>query len=164
MDMDMAANPFLEWFSEVAGDEVVSEPFNIFAEAHGNLWSFSVTSAQAAALRPAHVASFIRSVAEARSRQLSARGPKAMLFYCWHDEQAAQLRFSLVSAEHGRLPFARSIELAPDLESVVASFLNSRYHDGIPYGELRLAVGPEGEDDPDRALPVWVLPLPEDHA
>ena len=157
--MAMTASPFLEWLPEVAADEVIIEPFDIVAEARGNLWSFSVTSAQAAALRPAHVASFVRSVAEARSRQLSARGLKAMHFYCWHDEQVAQLRLSLVSAVHGRLPFTCSIEPVADLESVVASFLDSPYHDGIP-----LAVGPEVANDPDRALLVWVLRLPGDYA
>lgn len=157
--MAMTASPFLDWLPEVAADEVVIEPSNIVAEARGNLWSFSVTSAEAAALDPAHVASFVREVAKARRRHLSARGATAMRFYCWHDEQAAQLRLSLVSADHGRLPFACSIEPAEpaaDLESVVASFLNSSYHDGIP-----LADGPVGENDPERALPVWVLTLSE---
>ncbi len=121
----MTASPFLEWLPEVAADEIIIEPSSIVAEARGNLWSFSITSTQAAALHPSHVTSFVLAVAETRSRYLLAHGATAMLFYCWHDEQAAQLRFSLVSAEHGYLPFGCSIDPAGKLESVVASFLNS---------------------------------------
>ena len=152
----MVAGPFLGWLPEVAAYEVVSVPSNLIAEARGNLWSFAITSAQAAALALADVASFVRAVAEARRRQIGAHGLPAMLFYCWHDAQVAQLRFSLVSADHGCLPFGCPIESTADLESIVESFLELPYHDGIsPAG------GSRDGNHSDSALPVRVLSLPE---
>ena len=82
-----------------------------------------------------------------------------MLFYGWHDAQVAQLRFSLVSADHGCLPFGCPVEPTADLELIVASFLESPYHDGIS-----LAGGSADGNNPDSALPVWVLSLPVCHA
>jgi hypothetical protein len=48
-----------------------------------------------------------------------------MRFYCWHDTQAGQLRFSLVSACHAALPFECPIEPAADLAVVIWSFLGA---------------------------------------
>ncbi len=155
----MAADPFLDWLPEVADDEVLIAPDDIVAEARGNQWSFAVTSQQAAALGTAQVASFVHAVAAARGRWLAVRNAVPMLFYCWHDELAAQLRFSLVSTRHGRLPFGCEVEQAASLDSVVSSFLGSPYHDGIRLIEASES-DPASEGEADRPLPVWVARLP----
>jgi hypothetical protein len=50
------------------------------------------------------------------------------------------------------LPFAGSIEPTADLESIVASVLDSPHHNGIS-----LAGGPADENDAGSALPVWIV-------
>jgi len=55
-----------------------------------------------------------------------------MIFYCWHDFQVRQLRFSLVSKSHGRLPFGCETKQTTDLSSVIeqivhGDWLNEQY-------------------------------------
>ncbi len=150
---------FSDWLTEVAADQVVIAPSDLGAEARGNQWSFALTSRQAAVLSPAHVASFVRAVAAARGRLLSERGAAPMLFSCWHDDQASQLRFSLVSASHDRLPFHCEVDQSATLESIAASFLDSPYHDGFALSSA-FDTDANGEGDAVRVLPVWVVTLP----
>lgn len=153
----MRENPFETWLAEVGGDEVLVDLWDVNAEAHANLWAFSLDAAQAARLRPAEVAAFVRSVSDSRDERVRARGLEPMRFYCWLDEQAVQLRFSLVSARHGRLPFGCPVAETDDLESIASAFLASPYHDGIRLGSEE---GPEGvESGRTGPLRVWVRDL-----
>src|SRR5262245_48050555 len=102
----MAANPFPGWLADVASDAVVVRPDDIIAEANGNLWTFGLDEDERAIVTPGMVEQFIRTVAAARSQWLAENRAGQMHFYCWHDCQADQLRFSLVSADHAALPFA----------------------------------------------------------
>ena len=129
----MATNPFLEWLPEVAADDIVIGG----NESGENMWSFSLTPEQAAALVPEQVETFVRDVLAARSQKLAATARGPMLFYCWHDEMAAQLRFSLVSKGDGGLPFGCEVERVESLSEIVRPFLSSRYHGGIPWSEFR---------------------------
>jgi hypothetical protein len=90
-------------------DAIVVDLDDIHHEALANMWSFSPDDDAASDLRPEDVAHFVGQVLEAR-RRLVAEGHAAMLFYCWHDAQTRQLRFSLVSAAHGRLPFRIALQ------------------------------------------------------
>ncbi len=134
-------NPFVEWLDEVAADTVVIRPDDINAEARGNLWTFALEPEQQAAVTTAEVEEFVQAVAAARARSLAECG-HAMLFYCWHDVQAGQLRLSLVSPLHGRLPFACDVERVSDLNVIVRGFLQ---------------LAPFSAASP---LPVWVRELP----
>jgi hypothetical protein len=165
----MATNPFQEWLSEVVADKIVIALDEINTEAEANMWSFSLTSEQAAAIAPDQVEMFIREVAEAGSKQIDALGCGSMLFYCWHDEMAAQLLFSLVSTSHAILPFGCPIERVADLGLVVRDFLSSTYHDGIPWSEFEIVTHPSqteldqiDEESAQRMSPlrVWSQELP----
>jgi len=73
---------------------------------------------------------------------------QGMIFYCWHDRQARQLRFSLVSSAHGRLPFACEIEVT-DMAGVVGSIVQDDW------------LNPNwGQDDGSDAKPRLPLALP----
>jgi hypothetical protein len=157
----MAANPFPAWLPDVAADAVVVDPGNIAAEAHGNQWSFSITLEQAAAVSIADVEAFAAAVAEARRAWLSARGAGPMVLYWWHDEQAGQLTFSLVSAAHGRLPFGCRVIPAASFRVVAQAWLTSPYLEGIPWSATRpVAAGEEDTEPPPLDLPVWSVRLP----
>ena len=135
-------NPFPRWLAEMAADGVVVRPDDINAEARGNLWTFSLSPEQAAAVTPSDVEEFVRAVAGTRSRWLATNGDGHMLLYCWHDAQAGQLRLSLVSVTHGRLPFGCPVEPVEELSAVVWPFL----------GSTAML--------PSSALPVWAIELP----
>ena len=151
-------NPFDEWLAEAAGDSLlVDETEGGFRrEAHDNCWSFSITPEQAQGLTQADVTAFIDAVVEARRRQLM-RMPSGhfMTFYCWHDEQASQLRFSLVSASHGGLPFGAHLEECRELGLIVGLFLVAPHHNGIPLSEF----GPLQEGVETEAIAVTPTPL-----
>jgi hypothetical protein len=121
----MATNPFPEWLSEVAADAVVVQPGDAVVEARGNLWTFGLDDEQRAAVTPADVEAFVRAVVAARGRWLAENAAGPMRIYCWHDAQAGQLRFSLVSAGHAGLPFGCPVEPVAVLRAVVQGFLGS---------------------------------------
>lgn len=133
----MTANPFPEWLAEVATDAVVVRPDDIGAEARCNLWTFSLSPEQAAAVSVADVEQFAAGVAEARRAWLEARGAGPMLLYWWQDSQAGQLRFSLVSAVHGRLPFDCEVVPAVSFRSVATDWLSSPLLHGISSADLQ---------------------------
>jgi len=150
----LALNPFIDWLPEVTADPVVVCPNDIGAEARGNLWSFSLSANQAAAVCVADVIRFAGQVAEARRAWLATHKVGQMVLYWWHDDQAGQLRFSLVSAVHARLPFGCKLVAAKNLDSIVQQWLGSPHSHFIPWSDLqRLAVG-EAEP-PVPPLSVW---------
>ena len=140
--MTPMTNPFLGWLAEVASDPVVVCPDDILVEAQRNLWTFGLGADQQAAVAPAEVEEFVRAVVAARGRWLASCGAGPMRFYCWHDGQAGQLRFSLVSVSPARLPFGCPVEPVSTLGTVVRAFL------GLAATETHAL------------LPVWVTILP----
>ena len=156
----MAANPFPEWLADVASDAVVVRPDDVDAEARGNLWSFALSPEQSAAVSAADVEAFAVGVAEGRRAWLSARDAGPMVLYWWHDAQAGQLRFSLVSAAHGRLPFGHEVVPAASLAAVASDWLGSPHLHGIAWGEVRPLAPDEVPAEPrPAALPVWSVVL-----
>ena len=157
----MSKNPMLDWVQEVADDELVICPDDVVAEARGNRWLFSLSRAQAARLSPADVAEFAAGVVEGRRAQLVRGGHPPMTMYWWHDEQAGQLRFSMMSAVHKDLPFGCIVVPAATLEDVAQAWLSSSQ--GLtPWGELE-PVSPDDPFDtepPPYVLPVWSIQLP----
>ena len=159
----MVAIPFTDWLPDVVADSVVVDPIDIVVEANGNQWSFSITAEIAAAASVADVEAFAAAVADARSAWLLARGAGPMMLYWWHDKQAGQLRFSLVSAVHGRLPFRSRVMPAASFRLIAEEWLKSPYLDGIPWAELRPLAGGEEEQEagpPPPSLRVWSSQLP----
>jgi len=156
----MAANPFPGWLAEVADDTVVVCPDDINAEARGNQWSFSLSPEQAAGVTVADVAVFAAGVAEGRRAWLAARGIGSMVLYWWHDTLAGQLRFSLVSQAHGRLPFGCEVVPAASFAAVVSDWLGSPALHGIPWGELLpMASDTAAPELLPTVLPVWSMTL-----
>lgn len=155
------ANPFLEWLAEVTANAPVVRPDDIEVEARCNLWSFALTPERAAAVTPADVETFAVAIAGCRRVWLTACGAGPTVLYWWHDEQAGQLRFSLVSASHGRLPFGCAVAPPASLHEIAVSWLKSSNLHGISWGELR-ALSPDEipPDPPSTVLPVWSQLLP----
>lgn len=104
------------WLSMARDDEIVIDAADINHEASSNLWCFSPCDDESLGLSAAALVDFINQVMTARREKLS--GNSSMLFYCWHDAQTRQLRFSLVSSTHGRLPFGCAINPSAELAAV----------------------------------------------
>lgn len=66
-------------------------------EAKKNQWAFSLTIEQADLLIVEDVVDFLEAVIEHRQQKLLDNHASPLKFYCWHDKQAGQLRFSMVS-------------------------------------------------------------------
>lgn len=157
----MVENPLPGWLAEIAADSVAVHADNIGIEASANMWSISLSPEQTEAVSAAEVEEFVRAIAVARGKWLAAHGKGPMTLYCWHDEQAGQLRFSLVSASHGRVPFGCEVVPVEDLAAVVRGFLDSPYLSGIPWSDLRLLTTDDVEDIPPLyQLLVWQTSVP----
>lgn len=105
---------------------------------------------------------FFERLIQNRRKQLEAYPDRRMLFYVWFDEQAAQLRLSLISAEHKVPPFGAEIRLAA-LDEIITDFLRSKYLAGIPLSEFSIA-DPESETrEPfDLILKVYYILIKHD--
>ncbi len=148
------------WLPDVIGDVVTVAPHDVGVEARENQWSFSLTADEAAGMAVQDVEDFILAVVHARSASLLQNPlPRGgMTFYCWFDEMACQLRFSIVSAKRDGLPFACTLKESP-LSQIVSDFLTSNYHNGIPWSEFSEEV-PPGIESPPASLPVWSVAVP----
>jgi len=139
-----------DWFQFAVEDALVIDVDCINEEARGNLCSLS--PAEGCEPDPAALAAFVRRVAAHRAPELHGH---PMRFYCWHDAQARQLRLSLVSTAHGRLPFGCVHETTPDVERVVRAIVERDW--------LNLAYGAyvdAGEEADPQPLQVAVIALP----
>ena len=158
---------FGDWFKEVSSDILVIDETEsgLEIEARNNLWSFSISSDQIQGLTKFDVTVFLEDVIESRRQQIIQQfsGQHSMIFYCWHDEQAGQLRFSLVSVSHGCLPFHAHVEVRDKLEYIAERFLLSPYHEGLPIDEFKPQVEESSQGIGTRlpkTLQVWTKRLP----
>lgn len=158
-------SPFAEWIAEVAADPIVIDPEDINHEAWSNLWMFSITQEQAKTVEAEDIIRLFQHVVAVRDASVRACPdlPEGMWFYLWHDDQALQLRFSMVSRGHGALPFGRALAALPDPTPIIFDFLKG-YHDYIPFEDMEIIEGSPSLDDVKEPelppLPLWVISLP----
>ncbi|MCC7697482.1 hypothetical protein [Janthinobacterium sp. EB271-G4-7A] len=151
----MHSNVVNNWFSMAKDDAVEIDPDNINHEAMSNMWSFSPTDEETPQIHAADIVAFIGELIAARS---SALVGEEMLFYCWHDAQCRQLRFSLVSRSHGRLPFRCELRETQDLSLIADRVVNGDWRNE----DFMQAPSEEGDEQepPPFILPVFVAPVP----
>ena len=143
------------WFAMAKDDVVEIDPDDINHEATTNMWSFSPTDEETPQIHAAEIVEFISQVIAARSSALIGED---MLFYCWHDAQCRQLRYSLVSRSHGRLPFRCALRETQDLALIADRVVNGDWRN-----ENYLQDAPEQGDKQEPApfiLPVFVVAVP----
>ncbi|WP_258000761.1 hypothetical protein [Janthinobacterium sp. ROICE36] len=143
------------WFAMAKDDAVEIDPDDINHEATTNMWRFSPTDEETPQIHAAEIVEFIGQVIAARS---SALVGEDMLFYCWHDAQCRQLRYSLVSRSHGRLPFRCALRETQDLALIVDRVVNGDWRNAHDMQDAT-EQGDEQEPAPF-VLPVFVVPVP----
>ncbi|EZP41036.1 hypothetical protein [Janthinobacterium lividum] len=155
----MKCKTFNAWLEMAQDDEVLIDPDDINHEAINNMWSFSPTDEETPQIHAADIVEFIGEVIAARR---SAVKGEDMLFYCWHDAQCRQLRFSLVSRSHGRLPFRCELHETQDLALIADRVVNGDWRNEH-YMQAPSEDGDEQEQVPF-VLPVFVAPVPQESA
>lgn len=164
-----STHPFLDHLAEVIQDEitVAGAHADLLLEARSNQWSFSMTQEQASRILPHQIIDFITQIMAVREEAIVQRYGSAhpMIFYTWFDDQAVQLRFSLVSAQHTVLPFKCRIRRVTDLTPIVEQFLQSPYHDGLTDTEIEPTRDESRQDTEETqeshsVLDVWTVQLP----
>jgi hypothetical protein len=151
-------NDFDGWLKKVSAHSLLVQPDDINAEALANLHWLSLESEQARDVTTECVQRLINDVVAAWRGQQRERSLPEIVFYCWHDAQAGQLRISAVSRNHGRLPFGCQLEQVAELSVVVNDWLESPYRDGIPSRELQSDENARQEAS-DLVQAVWVTRL-----
>lgn len=150
---------FRDWLVEIADTPLTVDASGsgLEREALNNQWGFSFTQEQVQGLKAEDVSAFLCGVVDIYHRQLLERfgWEVPCVFYCWFDEQASELRFSLVSASHGSLPFGCPIEVVDDVNPLQV------WVKELPTEALRPIGLAEGEfivpDDFDAPLPEEIL-------
>ncbi|OEZ72924.1 hypothetical protein JAB5_09830 [Janthinobacterium sp. HH103] len=146
---------FSNWLAMAKDDPVEIDPDDINHEARTNMWSFSPTDEETPQIHAADIVAFIGKVIAARR---SALAGEDMLFYCWHDAQCRQLRFSLVSRSHGRLPFRCELRETQDLALIAERVVNGDWRNE----DFMQAPSEDGDaqEPAPFVLPVFVAPVP----
>jgi cytochrome c1 len=126
-------------------------------EAHENLFYLETAEYELFLDAAPALETWLAAVVAGKRQQLQQqRGCYAMQFYCWHDAQALQLRFSLVAAA-APLPFGCPVRLV-GLPVVVRTFLTQEhlvfdenlFESTLPAGQLIAA---------QTATEAFVLPV-----
>ena len=143
------------WLAMTKDDAVEIAPDDINHEARTNMWSFSPTDVETPQIHAADIVEFIGQVIAARR---SAVKGEDMLFYCWHDAQCRQLRYSLVSRSHGRLPFRCALRETQDLALIAEQVVNGDWRNEN-YMQAPSEEGDAQEQVPF-VLPVFVVAVP----
>lgn len=116
-------SPFDEWLPDVTADSITVNG-DVDVEARQNMWSFSLTPDQIGTLKTDDVVQFIEAIITSRSEQINKRHLPKMVIYCWYDEMANQLRFSMVSVRNGvKLPFRCPVNSTDSITDVVSRYL-----------------------------------------
>lgn len=155
----MKCKPVYAWLEMAQDDDVLIDPDDINHEAINNMWSFSPTEDETPQIHAADIVKFVGELIAARS---SALVGEEILFYCWHDAQCRQFRFSLVSRSHGRLPFRCELRETQDLALIADRVVNGDWRN-----EHYMQATPENSDELEPApfvLPVFVVPVPQESA
>jgi hypothetical protein len=141
-----ANSVFPRWLEIVRADEEITVcPEDINHEAISNMYYFSPREEENAEINRNALQHFLRAVIENRKNLLQKIKDPQMLFYCWHDAQARQLRFSMVSASHGRLPFGCQLRRTDNLQEIVDETINDWLNlDYIKHPDTK----PEGKEVP----------------
>ncbi|MDP9910962.1 hypothetical protein J2W27_003078 [Variovorax boronicumulans] len=149
----MNAAVFLRWLDMAKDDAITIDADDINAEAVANMWCFSPRDDELSAVSEEGLTELIEQLVDARRQWLLRHsGSPAMTFYCWHDAQARQLRFSLVSSSHGRLPFGCAVDTRHSHRSIAARIVAT---DWLNEAYFSSDAGNPSED----AAREWVCPV-----
>ncbi len=124
----------MNWKDSPAFQEIINDRLYIGRsvddldnEIQNNLWLISLDENERKQLGDGDIVEFIETIIGNRQSQLDNSAVEhGLYFYIWHDKQASQLRFCLISDLHDLLPFEATVITTP-LIDIIQSFLHSTY-------------------------------------
>lgn len=134
----MSKKEFMEELKEIIEDPMFigNSIEDLDKETAENTWSVSMGQELANAFTMEELVSFFTQVQTNRKEQIVQTSNHSMIFYVWFDWQAAQLKFSLISDFHEKLPFGGNYKTIERIEPIIAEFLQFQFHDGFPVAEI----------------------------
>ncbi|WDH96910.1 hypothetical protein PUW24_22645 [Paenibacillus urinalis] len=120
-------------------EDVITDPIFIGTSIHdlnkeisNNMWAISLEEEIAKELRIEDFLNFFNRLLANREYQVrKANKKQGMIFYLWFDAMASQLRFNLISGDHGQLPFKCELELIDHMVPILEDLLASPYLNGL---------------------------------
>ncbi|WP_422380249.1 hypothetical protein [Marinicellulosiphila megalodicopiae] len=93
--------------NELKNKIVIINSTELNNEAHENMYTFGISERD---IKDWGTESINQFIIECRDLYLSKKPNIPMIFYSWFDNQAGQLRISMVSSSHNKLPFGSRIQ------------------------------------------------------
>ncbi|MEZ7126374.1 hypothetical protein ACBR40_13690 [Nonomuraea sp. AD125B] len=150
------SNGLAQFVLSFADEELILDRGNVNAEARANMVAFGFVP-QGFDVRPAERA-LVTLGERLRARFVDVVGP--VTFYAWYDEQAGQLRCSIVAAEPDDLPFGGRYRAVDDPAPVLALMAADVQPGVVLWADLR-EVPAEDVAGPDEqveySFPVFVV-------
>lgn len=143
--------------------EIIDDPIyiglsedDLQSEIKNNTWRISASQEEVESLKKADFILFFQKVIANRLAQIrNSSSTHGMIFYMWFDEQASQIRFSLISDFHKALPIRNpNLRFLETPETIYDQFLDSSYHDGISFTEFVVKDFTDAEPDDLDPLPA----------
>ena len=151
----MTKNEYLNSLEEIVTDKIfiTNNITELKEEIYNNCWHISADSKLTSQLKMEDFQSILKRIKENRLQQLNQSKINIdLIYYSWFDEQACQLRFNLINSNHKQLPFnLNNIQIIDNEVEIIDAFLNSNYHNGIPFEELQDV---STEDDLEEEIPI----------
>ena len=97
-----------------------------------NYWWINGSMEQITSLNFQEWQQYLSTIISNRQEQLDNSSVDTdLLFYCYHDHQAGQLRFNVISASHTELPFGCKYK-EDTLDNILKAFLSDEFFGVIP--------------------------------
>lgn len=155
----MMKNEFIKKLQEYIDETIyITTSFDeIEKEIDHNCWWISGSVEQIQSLSLNEWEDYIHKLIADRVNQLNASKVSVnLIFYCWYDEFAGQLRFNVINSNHKRLPFGCNYKPVP-LEGVIRPFINDSNPGTISEDELEeLNIDGGIGDDREYILKVYI--------
>ena len=150
--LQMTKDEFLENINEIISDRIylTDNLDELKKEIENNHWSIGIDSDTVKNVKKDDLRDFFRKIVNNRIVQLDQSELNVDLtFYSWFDEQAGNLNLNLINSRHENLPFTAKLEFVDSIDTIINSFLKSKYFDGIPWNEL------EDNEETDFKLKIY---------
>ena len=147
----MAGMGVREQLSDAFAVDPVLRPSELLVEARLNMRAVSRSAAETV---PAEV---VEDLLTAGAAAWLARCAAPATFYAWYDDQAGQLRYSLVSAAPHDLPFGALVRLLTEPHEVVDAFLSDSTPGLVFLEDSSDKANARSFEEPVAEIPVWTL-------
>jgi hypothetical protein len=124
--MPYSKSDFLNDLDAILAENIVvgASIDDLQTEIDANMWWITASADVLESLSPNELLDFVMRLTDDRRAKIRhSNADHGMYFYLWFDEQAYQLRFSLISDMHTELPFGATLNIIDTPVPIVGAFL-----------------------------------------